>query len=69
MTASLYVYFRNVLGKKIAGSTFIVGQIPRGRMKPPNKNTSRRVRAPPVFAIIIVLHTAAISLNIPEAIC
>lgn len=46
-----------------------VSYLPFGRMKPPKRKTRRRARAPPVFAIIIVLQIAAISLNNPAAIC
>ena len=38
-------------------------------MKPPSKKTIRRVRAPPVLAMIMVLHSDAVSLKSPAAIC
>ena len=40
-----------------------------GRMKPPSKKTRRSMRDPPVLAIIIVLETPDMNLNIPAAIC
>nr|GME01964.1 hypothetical protein BHM03_00028372 [Ipomoea batatas] len=36
-------------------------------MKPPRRNTSSRLRAPPVFAMIIVLQTAAAEENQPAS--
>jgi len=38
-------------------------------MKPPSRKIRRSMRAPPVLAIIIVLHTPEMTLNIPAAIC
>lgn len=38
-------------------------------MKPPKRNTRSIVRDPPVFAMIMVLHTPEMSLKIPAAIC
>jgi len=38
-------------------------------MKPPSKKTRRSMSDPPVLAMIIVLQTPDITLNIPAAIC
>ena len=38
-------------------------------MKPPTRNTNRRVRDPQVLAMIIVLQTAEMSLKSPAAVC
>lgn len=40
-----------------------------GRIKPPKRNTRSSTRAPPVFAMIMVLQTPEMSLKIPAAIC
>lgn len=38
-------------------------------MNPPSMKTIRSIRAPPVFAMIMVLQSPAVSLKIPAAIC